>query len=598
MQIVGIPMKLSFSCPSLRLPLLVVLLGFGLGGLEVMAAGGRVRLVVEPTFAGAPLSLDLPLERKGLPGVSVSRLDLLLSGLALKKENGTWLESAEWFALISAGKGLLRADADGVTAENFTAIRFNVGLPSDVDHGNPNRWEVGHALHPAQNGLHWGWLGGYVFTALEGHCGEAGYSYHLAGATCLRQVELPVEFQGGGPVTIRVGLDVSRWIGDLDLAKVGLSTHSREGDALAAQLADRTVSAFSVRGVAADVFHELAPALAEAVPAGTTPFALQVTERFPKPILPKDNPLTAEGVALGQRLFEDVRLSRVQTQSCANCHLAERGFADDKTVAIGAEGQVGRRNAMALVNLAWRGSFFWDGRAPTLREQVLMPVQDAHEMNAPLDLVVTRLQGDQTYRAQFKEAFGGGDIRPNMIAKALEQYLLTLLAQDSKFDRALRKLTKLSPSEARGLQLFVTEHDPVRGLRGADCFHCHGGMLFTDDGFHNNGLATKAGDTGRMGVTGNAADHGKFKTPSLRNIALTAPYMHDGRFATLEEVVDHYSSGVVRSETLDPNLAKHPAVGLQLTATEKADLVAFLKTLTDEPLKPTRELTLAQPSLK
>ncbi|MCB1208759.1 MAG: c-type cytochrome, partial [Verrucomicrobiales bacterium] len=161
--------------------------------------------------------------------------------------------------------------------------------------------------------------------------------------------------------------------------------------------------------------------------------------------------------------------------------------------------------------------------------------------------------------------------------------------------RALRKLTKLSPSEARGLQLFVTEHDPVRGLRGADCFHCHGGMLFTDDGFHNNGLSMKSGDTGRMGVTGNPADLGKFKTPSLRNIALAAPYMHDGRFATLEEVVDHYSSGVQRSETLDPNLAKHPAAGLQLTADEKADLVAFLKTLTDEPLTATREVTFAQP---
>jgi cytochrome c peroxidase len=559
--------------------------GFGIHPLAVGAGinGGTVRIVFEPTFCGDRLSLDAEVKREYLPGITISRLDLLLSELALKRDDGSWLESADWFALLSVGKGLLQADADGVPTGRFTAVRFNVGLPKDIDHSDPSRWEPGHALNPALNGLHWGWLGGYVFTALEGHSGDSGYSYHLAGDECLRTVEIPLEFQGGGPVTIQLSLDAGKWLANLDLNRVGLSSHSRPGDELAQKLADQTAVAFSVLGISTDLFHSLPAPAADALPSRATPYVLNVTERFPKPALPADNPLTHEGVNLGRRLFEDVCLSRAQTQSCASCHQSASGFADDKARSIGGEGQLGRRNAMAVTNLAWRGSFFWDGRAATLREQVLMPIQDAHEMNAPLDLAIARLKEDASYRQQFASAFGGEGIDVERLAKALEQYLLTLVAQDSKFDRALRKRTRLTASEARGLQLFVTEFDPAKGLRGADCFHCHGGMLFTDDAFHNNGLAITSGDVGRMAITGNAADRSKFKTPSLRNVALTAPYMHDGRFATLEEVVEHYSAGVERSDTLDPNLAKHPVAGLQLTAAEKSDLVAFLKTLTDEP---------------
>ncbi len=224
---------------------------------------------------------------------------------------------------------------------------------------------------------------------------------------------------------------------------------------------------------------------------------------------------------------------------------------------------------------------FWDGRAHSLREQVLMPVQDSHEMNETMPHVIAKLQADPGMLDAFDRAFGSREITSDRIAKAIEQNLLGITMNDSRFDRAARKELKLTDGEKRGLQLFVTEYDPSRGLRGADCFHCHGGMLFTDHAFHNNGLVLDAGDVGRAAVTGRPADSGKFKTPSLRNIALTAPYMHDGRFATLEEVVAHYDHGVQRSDTLDPNLAKHPAAGLQLSAREKADLVAFLRTLTD-----------------
>jgi cytochrome c peroxidase len=164
---------------------------------------------------------------------------------------------------------------------------------------------------------------------------------------------------------------------------------------------------------------------------------------------------------------------------------------------------------------------------------------------------------------------------------ALEQFMLTLIAADSKFDRALRGEAQLTEEEKKGLELFSTEYDPARGKRGADCFHCHGGTLFSDFGFRDNGLAGDRGDSGRSIVTGRASDAGQFKTPSLRNVALTAPYMHDGRFRTLEEVVAHYDHGVTRTTTLDPNLAKHPDAGLGLTADEQRALVAFLRTLTE-----------------
>jgi cytochrome c peroxidase len=184
--------------------------------------------------------------------------------------------------------------------------------------------------------------------------------------------------------------------------------------------------------------------------------------------------------------------------------------------------------------------------------------------------------------ADFARAFGSPGVTVDRLARALEQFLLTLVSQESRFDQAARKLTTLTESEKRGLQLFVTEFDPKNGVRGGDCFHCHGGTLFTSPAFANNGLPLAPDDIGRMEVTGKETDKGLFKVPSLRNIALTAPYMHDGRFATLEEVVEHYSSGMRRSATLDPNLAKHPEAGIQLKPEEKADLVAFLRTLSDE----------------
>ena len=342
--------------------------------------------------------------------------------------------------------------------------------------------------------------------------------------------------------------------------------------------------AFEVIGVKADIFQDTNAdpvAAPVALPKGTAPYKLDITRRFPAVKLPADNPLTEEGVALGRKLFNDPRLSINNSQSCASCHLREHAFTDPRRLSIGATGDIGKRNAMPLFNLAWASDYFWDGRAATLRDQVLVPLQDPHEMAESLENVVKKLEADDSYRDAFRRASGEAGITSTKLALALEQFLLTLVSQDAKFDRAVRKLDTFTPDESRGLELFLTEFDPARGMRGADCFHCHGGTLFTSHKYADNGLDLKPVDSGRMTVTGDETDRGKFKIPSLRNVELTAPYMHDGRFKTLEEVVEHYSSGVHRSPNLDPNLAKHPDEGIKLSSNDKRALVAFLKTLTD-----------------
>ena len=238
---------------------------------------------------------------------------------------------------------------------------------------------------------------------------------------------------------------------------------------------------------------------------------------------------------------------------------------------------------MPLLNLAWKSSFFWDGRAATLREQVLQPIENPVEMHETLAGVVVKLaHPTNDYPSQFARTFGAPEITTDRIARALEQFLFVQVSHRSKFDRSLAGAVELNEQEKRGFELFHTEYDPRRGQLGADCFHCHGGPLFQNQGFANNGLDVVLTDLGRYEATRKDGDKGKFAVPSLRNVAITTPYMHDGRFATLEEVIEHYSSGVKPSPTLDPNLAKHPEGGVPLSPEDKRALVAFLKTLTDE----------------
>jgi cytochrome c peroxidase len=565
---------------------LVLLLGWLPQG-DVCAQ--QVRLELNPVWLGRPLVLAQSIKDAKSAGFSLTRLDGLLSELALQRTNGTWLESGAWHVFFSVEQQRLTAMADGLPPEPFQAIRFRIGVDAKTDASDPQVWPPGHPLHPDVCGLHWGWSSGYVFLAVEGHWESApgqrsGFSYHLAGAENPMMVELPIQFSGAQSSTIQLRFDVDRLLDAGAVVREATSTHSRSGDALASRLKATATRSFAVESVRTDLYQPTAVVqpVAKTAPPGATPYHLAISERLPKVKLPEDNFLTEEGVELGRRLFSEPRLSRDNSQSCASCHEPARAFTDGRPQSIGASGDRGRRNAMPLVNLAWAREFFWDGRARTLREQVLMPIQDAHEMNETLERVVTKLAADANYPAQFKAAFGSSEITTNGLALALEQFLLTLVSQESRFDHAARKLVKLTSQEQRGLQLFVTEHDPARGLRGADCFHCHGGNLFSNHQSMNNGLEERAGDLGRMEITKSEVDRGKFKVPSLRNVALTAPYMHDGRFATLAEVVAHYNGPLHRSATLDPNLAKHPEAGLNLSVGDQAALVAFLKTLTDE----------------
>lgn len=571
----------------------------------VPSHGQKLRLEFEPKWGEAPLGLSQSVTGAVARGLSVSRLDGLLSRLALQRADGSWIESRDWFAFLGTEKRRLTAMADGLPPDEFKAIRFQVGLEPGLNSSDPQSWPAEHPLHPDVCGLHWGWRSGYVFLALEGHWEPesgmtGGFSYHLAGTNQPMVVELPVTFSGARSSTIHIALNVAAILDRGAVMKESTSTHSREGDDLAVRLMKRTSGAFRVTDVQSDFYQSIegTPDAAPALPPGTARYQLNISERLPRVTLPRDNPLTVAGVALGRRLFHDTRLSRHNSQSCASCHDQARAFTDGRASSPGESGQPGRRNAMPLANLAWAREFFWDGRAGSLRAQVLQPIQDTHEMNETLERVTAKLRDDPSYAGAFQEAFGSPGISSERLSLALEQFLLTLVSQDSKFDRAARKQTELSPQERRGLQLFVTEHDPKRGLRGADCFHCHGGNLFSNQQFLNNGLKPDASDTGRMAVTGSESDRGKFKVPSLRNVALTAPYMHDGRFATLEDVIEHYNSGVHRSATLDPNLAKHPVAGLGLSTEDKAALVAFLKTLTDDNFvsnnSPTNQITQAQ----
>ena len=314
-----------------------------------------------------------------------------------------------------------------------------------------------------------------------------------------------------------------------------------------------------------------------------TPAALDIPPFFESSILPpeipRDNPLTVEGIALGKALFYDPILSANNTQSCASCHLQSGGFSDPNQFSVGIDGSLGTRNSMPLFNLAWnrRGPFFWDGRAATLEEQIFEPVTNPIEMANTWPNAVAALQNSGTYPELFDAAFGSTAIDSVKVSKAIAQFVRTLISGNSKFDRYLNGQEDLSEAEERGMNIFL---DETRG----DCFHCHGNPmnpLWTDNRFHNNGLDEFFVDRGLGAVTGDPRDDGLFRTPSLRNLSFTAPYMHDGRFNTLDEVIDHYSEGLVYSETVSPLLKKVSEGGVGLTPEEKSDLKAFLLSLSD-----------------
>ena len=307
--------------------------------------------------------------------------------------------------------------------------------------------------------------------------------------------------------------------------------------------------------------------------------------RFPQLTNPYADSMTYEGVALGRRLFYDKHLSQDQSKACASCHNIQAAFSDSGKVLSVNEFGLTKRNTPALQNLAWAPYLFWDGRAPTLASQA----QNAfhNELGMVVANAITYIKSDTIDVKLFKKAFGRpGTITEAGIYKAIQQFLMTAISSNSKFDIYLQTHSGFSQSELNGYAIFNSET--------GDCFHCHmsdGGasLLLTDNLFRNNGLdsavtSSDFADAGRGAITLNAADSGKFKDPSLRNIALTGPYMHDGRYASLTQVINFYSDSTHRSPTIDPILILYNhnyGAGLHLTSTQKTDLLNFLYTLTD-----------------
>ena len=302
-----------------------------------------------------------------------------------------------------------------------------------------------------------------------------------------------------------------------------------------------------------------------------TPFILQLPPGTPAPFVPADNPLTMASVKLGKALFFDERLSLGRGISCASCHHPDRAFSDTSALSTGVDGGIGFRNAPSLANVAYHPFLMRDGGAPTLEQQVLIPLSDAVEMSAPVNAVVATLRDVEPYRSGSMAAYG----RPFdlfVLTRALASYERTLISGHSRFDRFRYQgdASALTAQEQRGWAIF-------NGERG-NCSACHSGFDLSDHEFHNIGTSLDhVSDAGRQRITLHPGDRGKFKTPTLRNIALTAPYMHDGGMVTLDETIEHFNSGGLADPNKDPLMQP-----LQLSTEEKADLAAFLRSLNDE----------------
>jgi cytochrome c peroxidase len=286
-----------------------------------------------------------------------------------------------------------------------------------------------------------------------------------------------------------------------------------------------------------------------------TPYELVIPQGFPDVFIQNDNVLTVEGIQLGRMLYYDSIIDLKSNRACASCHLQENSFS------------LSLDNCMPHLNLAWSNAFLWDGKVEgSLEEIMLFEVEDFFQTD------LTKLNNHTEYPDLFFKAFGTRNITSKEVAYALAQFERTKVSSNSKWDKYLRGEATLSQAEALGFEVFYTEK--------GDCFHCHGTILFTDNQFHNTGLDSIPSQ-GRAAISGNQNDIGKFKSPTLRNIEFTSPYMHDGRFETLEEVIDFYSTGVSWSPTIDPLMKKVNQGGIHLTDEDKINLIAFIKTLSD-----------------
>lgn len=287
--------------------------------------------------------------------------------------------------------------------------------------------------------------------------------------------------------------------------------------------------------------------------------------------IPQNNPLTIDKIKLGRKLFFDERLSADGTVSCASCHNPLLGFADGRSVAVGIEGQEGKRSTPSIINRLFSKEQFWDGRAGSLEEQLIFPIESPVEMGSKLEDVVERLNTDDSMRRDFQNVFGT-DVTVQGIQKAIASFERILLSGDSPFDKYLAgNNNALSESARKGFDLFISKR--------VNCIHCHKGQNFTDELFHNSGVGFDSDepDLGRFVETKNDSDWGRFKTPTLRDIARTSPYMHDGSLRSLKEVVDFYNDGGIKNKNLSVHIKS-----LNLSEEEKENLVEFLRSLSGE----------------
>jgi len=302
-----------------------------------------------------------------------------------------------------------------------------------------------------------------------------------------------------------------------------------------------------------------------------TPFEFNAPDYFPTLHYSfNNNEVTQEKFDLGKRLFFDKLLSSDNTISCESCHAQVHAFADHNVaLSSGVEGRLGFRNSPTLANLAWSPSFMWDGGVNHIEIFSVAPITDSTEMNETMQNVIDKLNADASYVQQFKEAYGVNEVDDQAMFRALTVYMMMIVSDESKYDKWMKGKTSFTQEESAGKDLFEQK-----------CSSCHSGALQTDYSFRNNGLDAVFTDLGRGRITLEENDYGKFKVPSLRNVALTYPYMHDGRFFNLRDVLDHYDEGIVASETLDPLLTS----GIPMTEEEKDAIAAFLETLTDYEL--------------
>lgn len=286
------------------------------------------------------------------------------------------------------------------------------------------------------------------------------------------------------------------------------------------------------------------------------------------------NPVTLNGVALGKKLFYEGKLSRNNAISCGFCHIQEYAFTHHgHTVSHGIDDRLGIRNAPPIQNMAFLKNYTWDGVSHNLDERSLVPITSDFEMDSSLPEAVGKLKSDANYRKMFKAAFGNENITGEKILKAISQFMATMISADSKYDRM-----------KRGNAVFTTEENQGMALFQNKCATCHSGNLFTDESFRSTGMDynTQFNDRGRYRVTLDWNDHMKFRVPSLRNVEYTAPYMHDGRFYSLEAVMNFYSDNVENQPNLDPLLKQNGHIGISMTSPEKQNIIAFLKTLSDK----------------